>query len=204
MSAGTTVGTNNSPVANLNNTLFGTMTFTPTELDALIQSALYTKDYQFLGDYPDKGDVLTNWPYINPAVIAAGIPRQVFDYHCMKHCMANDGNVYEQPHFAYNEVTDAAYFMFDFEQQLPWNMLFNGNVGARYVKTDTIATGFMTLAHTAVTAAYDPVTNPSAIVTTAVAMNTSLEDDTKDWLPADNLNLWVMPESWCSAITRAR
>ena len=27
--AGTTVGTNNSPVANLSNTLFGTMTFTP-------------------------------------------------------------------------------------------------------------------------------------------------------------------------------
>jgi hypothetical protein len=52
---GTTVGTNNSPVANLNNALFGTMTFTPTELDTLISSALYTKDYPFLGDYPDKG-----------------------------------------------------------------------------------------------------------------------------------------------------
>ena len=81
---GTTVGTNNSPVANLNNALFGTMTFTPTELDALIKSSLYTKDYPFLGDYPDKGDVLTNWPYINPAVIAAAIPQQVFDLHCMK------------------------------------------------------------------------------------------------------------------------
>ena len=117
--AGTTVGTNNSPVANLNNALFGTMTFTPTELDALISSALYTKDYPFLGDYPDKGDVMTNWPYINPAVIAAGIPDQVFDYHCMKKCTANDGTVYEQQHFAYNEVTDAAYFMFNFEQELP-------------------------------------------------------------------------------------
>ena len=76
---GTTVGTNNSPVANLNNTLFGTMTFTPTDLDGFDPSALYTKDYPFLGDYPDKGDVMTNWPYINPAVIAAAIPEQVFD-----------------------------------------------------------------------------------------------------------------------------
>ena len=52
----------------------------------------------------------------------------------------------------------------------------------------------MTLAHTAVTAAYNPVTNPGAVVTTTVALNTSLENDTKDWLPAFNLNLWVMPD----------
>jgi TonB-dependent receptor len=191
--AGTTVGTNNSPVANLNNALFGTMTFTPTELGALISSALYSKDYPFLGDYPDKGDVMTQWPYINPAVIAAGIPSQVFDYHCMKKCTANDGTVYEQPHFAYSEVTDAGYLMFNFEQELPLDMLFNGNIGSRYVITTTKATGFMTLAHTGVTPAYNPITNPGAVVTTTVAMNTSLENDSKDWLPAANLNLWLMP-----------
>jgi TonB-dependent receptor len=191
---GTTVGTNNSPVANLNNALFGTMTFTPTELQSLISSALYTKDYPFLGDYPDKGDVMTQWPYINPAVIAAGIPGQVFDYHCMKKCTANDGNVYEQQHFAYDEVTDALYFMVDFEQELPANMLFNGNIGTRLVMTETAATGFMTLAHTSVTPAYNPVTNPGAVVTTTVAMNTSLEDETRDWLPAANLNFWFTPE----------
>ena len=192
--AGTGVGTNNSAVANLNNALYGTMTFTPTELDALISSALYSKDYPFLGDYPDKGDVMTQWPYINPAVIAAGIPAQVFDYHCMKKCTANDGNVYEQQHFAYNEVTDAAYFMFNFEQELPLNMIFDGNIGTRLVITETEATGFMTLAHTAVTAAYDPITNPNAVVTTTTALNTSLTDDSKDWLPATNLNLWLMPD----------
>ncbi len=191
---GTTVGTNNSPVANLNNTLFGTMTFTPTELGALISNSLYTKDYPFLGDYPDKGNVLTNWPYINPAAIAAGIPDQVFDLHCMKECTANDGNVYEQPHFAYSELTDAGYFMFNFEQELPWNVLFNGNLGARYVKTQTQATGFMTLAHTAVNADYNPLTNPGSVTTTTVAMNTSLENETSDWLPSANLNFWVMPD----------
>jgi TonB-dependent receptor len=189
-----TVGANNSPVYNLNNTLFGTMTFTPTELDALIQSALYTKDYSFLGDYPDKGNILTNWPYINPAVIAAAIPQQVIDLHCMKHCMSSIGTVFEQPHSAYSEVTDAAYFMFDFEQRLPWDMLVNGNLGARYVTTKVNATGFMTLAHTAVTAAYNPVTNPGGVVTTTAALNTSIADDTSDWLPAGNLNLWFTPE----------
>jgi hypothetical protein len=159
--AGTTVGTNNSPVANLNNTLFGTMTFTPTELDSLISSGLYTKDYPFLGDYPDKGDVMTNWPYINPAVIARGIPDQAFDLHCMKKCTGSDGGVYEQPHSAYSEVTDALYLMFDFEQELPLNMIFNGNIGARDVVTKTNATGFMTLAHTAVTPAYNPIPIPA-------------------------------------------
>jgi TonB-dependent receptor len=136
---------------------------------------------------------MTQWPYINPAVIAAGIPGQVFDYHCMKTCTANDGSVYEQPHFAYSEVTDAGYLMFNFEQALPWDMLFNGNVGSRYVMTTTNATGFMTLAHTSVTALYNPITNPGAVVTTTAALNTSLQDDSKDWLPAINLNVWFMP-----------
>ena len=103
---------------------------------ALISSALYTKDYPFLGDYPDKGNVMTNWPYINPAAIAAAMPPQAFDLHCMKKCTANDGNVYQQPHSAYNEVTDAGYFMFDFEQKMPLDMIFNGNIGTRYVITD--------------------------------------------------------------------
>ncbi|HEX6396187.1 MAG TPA: TonB-dependent receptor plug domain-containing protein, partial [Steroidobacteraceae bacterium] len=192
--AGTTVGTNNSPVANLNNALFGTMTFTPTDLDALIKSSLYTKDYPFLGDYPDKGDVMTSWPYINPAAIAAGIPDQVFDYHCMKKCTANDGQVYEQQHFAYNEVTDAAYFMLNFDQELPANMRFDGNVGTRLVITEATSTGFMTLSHTSVNAGWNPITNPNAVTTTTVAMNTSLTDDTKDWLPAMNLNFWFTPD----------
>jgi len=190
---GTAVGTNNSPVENLNNTLFGTMTFTPAELDALVKSALYTKDYSFLGDYPDKGNVMTNWPYINPAVIAAAIPQTVFDLHCMKHCMSSIGTMFDQPHSAYNEVTDAGYFMFDFDQSLPLDMRVNGNIGARYVTTKANSTGFMTLSHTAVTAAYNPITNPGAIVTTTVALNTSLVDDTSDWLPAGNLNLWFTP-----------
>jgi TonB-dependent receptor len=191
---GTTVGTNNSPVANLNNSLFGTMTFTPTELAGLISNSLYTKDYPFLGDYPDRGNVMTNWPYINPAAIAAGIPQQVFDLSCMKECTANDGNVYEQPHFAYDELTDAGYLMFNFEQRLPWDTLVNGNIGARYVKTQTDATGFMTLSHIAVNPDYDPVTNPGSVTTTSVAMNTALSNETTNWLPSANLNLWVMPE----------
>src|SRR5262249_27693452 len=84
---GTTVCTNNNAVQNLNDRLFGTMTFTPADLSRLITSALYMKPYDFLGDYPDRGDVLKRWPLIDPNVIAAGIPQQAFDLSCMKRCM---------------------------------------------------------------------------------------------------------------------
>ena len=200
---GTTIGTNNSPVANLNNTLFGTMTFTPTDLAALISSSLYTKDYPFLGDYPDKGDVMTNWPYINPAIIAAGIPGQAIDLHCMKKCTANDGNVYQQPHFAFNEVNDAAYFMFDFEQKLPWDMLFNGNIGTRYVITTTTATGFMTLAHTAVTRATTRSRIPAPwSPQRSRSIPRSRTRPRTGCRPPISI-CGSCPTSWCSAITRA-
>lgn len=191
---GTTVGTSNDPVGNLSDTLFGTMTFTPGDLAALISKALYTKPYPFLGDYPDKGNVLTTWPLINPDIIAAGIPGQAFDFSCMKKCKANDGKVYEQPHFNYDEKTTAMYLMFDFEQKLPWGMVFNGNAGERYIRTDTNATGFMTLAHTAINPGWNPTTNNGAVTTTSISLNTAMTGHTVDWTPSYNLNLWVIPD----------
>src|SRR6185312_5194611 len=83
---------------------------------------------------------------------------------------------------------------FDFEQHLPLDMVFNGNVGWRYVRTTVDATGFMTLAHTAVQPTYNPITNPGAVTTTTVALNTSLQNETTDWLPAYNFNLWMIPD----------
>ena len=53
--AGTTVGTNNSPVANLSNTLFGTMTFTPGDLDALITSVLVYEGLSVPGGLSGQG-----------------------------------------------------------------------------------------------------------------------------------------------------
>ncbi len=191
---GSTVGSNNSAVANLSDALFGTMTFTPTALASLISQSLYTKTYPFLGDYPDKGNVLTIWPLINPAVIANGIPQQLFNLSCEKVCEANNGQTYQQPHSQYHEATNAMYFMFDFEQKLPWDMVFNGNAGERYIKTDVDATGFMTFNHIQVTPAYDPITNNTATTTTTFALNTSLDAHTADWTPSYNLNLWVIPD----------
>jgi TonB-dependent receptor len=188
------VGGNNNAVTSLSNQLSGTYTFTPEDLASLVQSAFYTRGYDYMGDYPDKGDVLASWPLINPDVIVNAMPEQAFDFSCMKVCTANDGKAYAQPHFAFHEKTNAMYLMVDFEQELPWyGMVFNGNVGTRVVKTDVQATGFLTLAHTSISPGWDPVLNPNAFTTTSLAMNTSIENHTTDWLPSYNLNLWVIP-----------
>lgn len=188
------VGSNNNAVTSLSNQLSGTYTFTPDELASLVKSAFYTRGYDYMGDYTDKGDVLASWPLINPDVIVNAMPEQVFDFSCMKVCTANDGKSYAQPHFAFHEKTNAMYLMVDFEQELPWyGMVFNGNVGTRMVKTNVDATGFITLAHTAVNTGWDPVLNNGDVTTSTIAMNTSIKNETTDWLPSYNLNLWVIP-----------
>jgi len=187
------IATNNNAVSSLTNQLSGTYTFTPDQLKSLISSALYTRGYDFMNGYPQRGDVMSSWPLINPDVIADAI-GQTFDYSCMKECKANDGKVYSQPHFAYHEKTNAMYLMFDFEQKLPWNMVFSGNVGNRIVRTDVEATGSMTLSHTAIAAGWNPVTNNNAVTTTSLLLNTSISSHTTDWLPSYNLNLWILPD----------
>jgi TonB-dependent receptor len=192
----TVVGATNQPVGSLN-AIGGVMTMTPGDLNTLIQSALYTRGYNYMGDYGQKGDVLASWPLINPDVIERSIPnyQDIFNLNCMKSCTVN-GQTYSQPHNAFHEKTQAMYLMVDFDQELPWfGMDFNGNVGTRVVKTDVEATGFLTLAHTAVLPGWDPVLhNTSAyLLTTSVSTNTSISNHTTDWLPSYNLNLWIIP-----------
>ncbi len=189
------VSGDNSPVTSLSNQLSGVYTFTPDELKALVTKSLYTRGYDYMGDYSQKGDVLSSWPLLNPDTIANALTGQTFDFSCMKTCKANDGKVYSQPHSAFQEKTNALYLMVDFEQKLPWwGMVFNGNVGNRVVTTDVNATGFMTLAHTAVAAGWNPVTNNGAVTTSTAVLNTSIANHTTDWLPSYNLNLWILPD----------
>ncbi len=184
---------NNEPYPSLSNALQGTMTFTPTDLAALIKTALYQKN-GFMQGYPDRGNVLSSFPELDVAKLAAGIPHDTFNLDCMKYCKANNGQVYQQPHSAYQENTTALYLMADFEQKLPWDMTFNGNIGERYIHTTTNATGVMTFTHVALAPGYDPVTNPNVTgTTTSITVNTAINGVTNDWTPSYNLNLWVIP-----------
>ncbi len=183
---------NNLPVASLSNALQGTMTFTPDQLSQLIGGALTTKD-NFFGDYPNKGGILSSFPTLDVLKLADGIPHDTFNYDCMKFCEGSDGQLYEQPHSAYREETQALYMMFDFEQNLPYGMVFNGNAGTRYIKTTTNATGVMTITHYALAPGYDPITNAAQGPGTSITINTALSGQTEDWTPSYNLNLWVRP-----------
>jgi len=175
--------------------LGGVTTFTPDQLNTIIQGALYTRGYGYMGDYAQKGSVMSSWPLIDPDKIADALVGQNFDFSCMKTCTGSDGQTYSQPHLSFTEKTTAMYLMFDFEQKLPWwGMVFNGNVGNRMVRTQVDATGSMTLAHTSVNADWDPVNNNAAVTTTSILMNTSLHNETTDWLPSYNLNLWIIPD----------
>ncbi len=171
----------------------GVTTFTPDQLSELIGSALTTKD-NFFGDYPDKGGILSTFPTLDVQKLAAGLDTSAYNYDCMKFCEGSDGKVYEQPHSAYREETQALYMMFDFEQNLPYGMVFNGNAGTRYIKTTTNATGVMTITHYALAPGYDPVNSTAQGPGTSITVNTTLNGQTEDWTPSYNLNLWVRPD----------
>ncbi len=191
---GTTV-VNGVPVDNLNNRLFGTLTLTPGDLAAMIGKSLYALPHTFLNGYPERGDILGSWPLLDTGTFASLANTSHFNFDCMKTCKANDGKIYEQPHSAYNEKTQAMYLMAEFEQNLPWDMVFNGNFGTRVIKTDTNATGIMTFNHISKTAAYDPSNRDAAagITTQTVQLNTTIKASTTDWTPSYNLNLWAIP-----------
>jgi TonB-dependent receptor len=113
----------------------------------------------------------------------------------MKVCKSPDGVVREQPHFASREQTTAMYYQVDFEQDLPWGMVFNGNFGTRYVSTIAQGTGNMTFTHVSKTSTFDPL-NPGAsggTISSSISLNTSINSVTNDWTPSYNLNLWVIP-----------
>ncbi len=197
------ISVNGDPIFSLNggassgavNPRGGVMTMTPTDLRSMIASALYERKTDFLGDLPNKGNITLRYPYIDVDKVLEKVPHPAFTLDCEKSCLANDGNVYEQPHSAYRENTQAFYYMVEFEQHLPFDMTFNGNFGTRYVKTITNATGFMTFSHVAKTATFDPA-HPDAAggtLTTTVKLNTVLDNVTEDWTPSYNLNLWVIP-----------
>ncbi|MGN6423556.1 MAG: TonB-dependent receptor [Asticcacaulis sp.] len=180
---------NNIPVANPTTPAF-VATLTPDQLAAIIGPALSTKS-NFFGDYPQKGDILSSFPILDVQKLASAFDTSAYNYDCMKTCTGSDGKVYEQPHSAYREQTQAFYLMFDFDQPLPWwGMRFNGNVGNRYVKTTTNATGVMTFTHYELASDYDPVLHNVQGPGTSVTMNTTINGQTEDWTPSYNLNLW--------------
>ena len=181
------------PATNLSNVRSGVDTLTAQQLLDLIKSTVAPKDSEFFHGAKNRGDLPPAWDSID----TEGLFRQLgawqfINFDCLKRCTANDGQVYDQPATRTREVITNLYFLTEFEQDLRWGLKFDGNVGVRGVKTEVQGTAVMQLNAVRVTPAYDP-NNPGApggTVTQTFRQNVTLANESQDWLPSYNFNLW--------------
>ncbi|BEV09778.1 TonB-dependent receptor [Asticcacaulis sp. DW145] len=181
---------------NLSTKLTGVTTFTPSQLQALIGSIFVEPDSVFFDGYPGAGNI-SNWNGLDINKLWSQVASaQNANYDCIKVCRANDGNMYEQPVTRSQEDIKAAYFMMEFEQNLPLGMVFDGNVGLRVVESQVGGTGVLQLNSIRKNANFNPA-NPTAaagVTTYTFRSPFTMTKTTRDWLPSYNANLWVVPD----------
>lgn len=185
------------PSTNPLNIRSGVDTLTPQELRDLFTRTLESSDSKFFGDLPNRGTLPPAWQGIRTDELFAALGASDFmNFDCLKQCIGSDGNMYAQPVTRAYEITKNVYAMADFEQQLPWGLLFNGNVGIRGVFRDVRATGLQTITAIRVTSNYDP-NNPEAPIgftSQSFSQNVNVKASSRDWLPSFNFNLWGFNE----------
>lgn len=188
----------------------GTYSLRPADLQAILNQVLVPPTNQFFAGFPDRGNLINGFSQIDVhkfynliaqsatgAYGAGGNPLAHYNFDCIKVCTASDGKQYDMLYRHSLEETTAAYWMVEFEQELPFDMLFNGNVGTRMVKTDVEGTGFITLSSIRCNSlsncnASTPTSGNTYTLTAQT--NVSVSSHTTDWLPSYNFNLWVLPD----------
>ncbi|MBO9624283.1 MAG: TonB-dependent receptor [Sphingomonas sp.] len=185
------------PSTNPLNIRSGVDTLTPQELQDLFSRTLENSDSEYFGDLPNRGNLPPAWQGIRTDELFAALgASQFLNFDCVKSCMGSDGQMYDQPVTRASETTKNVYAMMDFEQQLPWGLLFNGNVGIRGVFRSVKSSGLQTITANRVTPSYDP-NNPDApagFTTQSFSQIINTSSSTNDWLPSVNLNLWAFDE----------
>lgn len=176
--------------------LTGVTTFTPAQLQQIIGDTIAQPDSNFFAGY-EGAENMKNWQGIDVQKLMSLVPSaQNYNFDCVKTCMASDGKMYDQPYSGYDEKFTAAYFMAEFEHDLPFGMSFEGNVGLRTIKTEASGIGLLTISAIRTTAAFDS-NNPGAaagITTTSISRNAAITRESRDWLPTYNIGLWVVPD----------
>ncbi len=186
----------------------GTYTLRPADLEAILGQIFLPATNQFFNGYPDRGDLINGWSMIDvnkfyqllsesskdPRYSAGGDPTRFHNFDCVKVCKGSDGKEYEMLRSNAQEKTTAAYFMAEFEQELPFNMLFNGNAGVRMVKTQVEASAPLSIATRRCNSLADcsstTATNSTTLFTANV--NVAVENETTDWMHSYNYNLWLL------------
>ncbi|MFT3996428.1 MAG: TonB-dependent receptor [Asticcacaulis sp.] len=188
--------------------LTGISTFTPDQLKEIFRGVFLPADSQFFDGYPGASG-LTSWPGLDIRKLWSQIgAAQNANFDCIKVCRGSDGNMYEQPVFHNEESVTAAYFLTEFEQNLPLGMVFDGNMGLRMVETEVSGTGTLQLNSVRKNANWSSATPTANTTTYTFRKPVELHGSYRDWLPSYNLNLWVVPDklvlrySWARTVAR--
>ena len=180
------------PSTSLGRVRYGVDTLTPEEMRALFSRTIDPAGSEYFGDLPNRGTLPPAWNGIRTDELFAALgASQFMNFDCLKTCMGSDGKMYDQPKTHTEETVKAIYAMAEFEQQLPWGLLFNGNAGIRGVFTNIKGAGILTLQSITV----PDNGNPLVFDTQTFRQNVTLNASTTDWLPTVNLNLWGFNES---------
>ncbi len=175
------------PSTNLSNIRSGVDTLTPDDLRALFERTFEAPSGEYFGDLPNRGSLPPAWSGIRTDELFGALGASDFmNFDCLKTCMGSDGKMYDQPKTHTEETVKNVYAMFDFEQDLPFGLLFDGNAGVRGVFTNIRGEGVQLLRSIRVP---DP-SNPTVVDTRVFRQNVTLNASTTDWLPSVNLNLW--------------
>ncbi|MHA6724286.1 TonB-dependent receptor [Sphingomonas sp. RS2018] len=186
------------PSTNPLNVRSGVDTLTPQQLRDLFAATLEQSDSKYFGDLPNRGSLPDAWQGIRTDELFAQLGgSQFLNADCLIRCVGSDGKVYEQPVTRTNETIKNLYALVDFEQQLPYGLLFNGNGGVRGIFANVSGSGLQTINSTRVTPAFNPAdpNNATGIIVQSFAYVGTLNSKTRDWLPSVNLNLWAFDKS---------
>lgn len=181
------------PSTNPANVRSGVDTLTPQALQDLFARTLEPSDSAYFGDLPNRGNLPPAWQGLRTDELFAALgAKDYMNFDCLKTCVGSDGNTYAQPVSRTRETIKNVYAMADFDQDLPWGLRLDGNVGIRGVFATTKGSGLLTLTSIRVTSLYNPndPNNAAGINSISFSQNATLNAKTTDWLPSFNVNLW--------------
>ncbi|MDC7684186.1 TonB-dependent receptor [Asticcacaulis sp. BYS171W] len=202
---------NASTTVNFNH---GVQTVTVAQLTEIIGSSVLPNTGQFLPDI-EGAESMRLWNSIDLDKFYAQVEAaKNYNFNCLKSCTASDGNVYPMISRLSGEQFTAAYYMVEFEQELPFGMEFGGNFGVRAVESKVAGTGFVSV--NSIRKNFTDDGNPNndwnanegntRVTTTTIVKPVAIEREYRYWLPSYNAYLWAVPDklvlrySWTKAV----
>ncbi|ESQ79231.1 TonB-dependent receptor [Asticcacaulis sp. YBE204] len=194
----------------------GQETVTRAQLLSLYQNSVESFDGAFMPGY-EGVEGLSLWNTIDVEKAFNQMAGNVnMNFDCMKVCTGSDGKLYAQPTNRTFETITAAYYMFEFEQKLPFNMSFDGNFGVRMVKSEVEGIGTVAVSsiRKIISTPANPATDWNAttgntrVTTTTLRRPISIERSYTDWMPSYNANLWLIDDklvlryNWSKSVAR--